>query len=52
MTSTFPSIKFLLLVGADGGVPESVRLGDVVVGIPTGELCSMVQWYFGVGGTV
>ncbi|KAE8386139.1 purine and uridine phosphorylase [Aspergillus alliaceus] len=31
MTSTFPSIKFGLMVGIGGGVPKSVRLGDVVV---------------------
>jgi nucleoside phosphorylase len=47
MTSTFPSIKFGLLVGIGGGVPKSVRLGDVVVSVPTGEFSGVVQWDFG-----
>lgn len=33
MLSTFPSIKFCLIVGVAGGVPKRVQLGDVVVGI-------------------
>lgn len=47
MTSTFPSIKFGLLVGIGGGVPKSVRLGDVVVSTPTDEFGGVVQWDFG-----
>ncbi|KLJ13093.1 hypothetical protein EMPG_11959 [Blastomyces silverae] len=47
MTSTFPSIKFGLMVGIGGGVPKSVRLGDVVVSTPTGEFSGVVQWDFG-----
>ena len=34
MTSTFPSIRFGLMVGIGGGVPKSVQLGDVVVSTP------------------
>jgi nucleoside phosphorylase len=41
MVSTFPSIKFGLMVGIGGGIPPKVRLGDVVVS--TG----VVQWDFG-----
>src|SRR5215469_7694619 len=37
MIATFPSIKFGLMVGIGGGVPKTVRLGDVVVSIPTNE---------------
>ncbi|EDN02634.1 conserved hypothetical protein [Histoplasma mississippiense (nom. inval.)] len=47
MTSTFPSIKFGLMVGIGGGVPKSVRLGDVVVSSPTYEFSGVVQWDFG-----
>ncbi|KAE8362702.1 hypothetical protein BDV27DRAFT_159526 [Aspergillus caelatus] len=47
MTSTFPSIKFGLMVGIGGGVPKSVRLGDVVVSTPTDEFGGVVQWDFG-----
>ncbi|GAB1318284.1 hypothetical protein MFIFM68171_08494 [Madurella fahalii] len=32
MLSTFPSIRFCLIVGVAGGVPKRVQLGDVVVG--------------------
>ncbi|KAJ5923635.1 hypothetical protein N7454_008880 [Penicillium verhagenii] len=47
MTSTFPSIRFGLLVGIGGGVPISVRLGDVVVSSPIDEFGGVVQWDFG-----
>ncbi len=47
MTSTFPSIKFGLMVGIGGGVPKLVRLGDVVVSIPTDGFGGVVQWDFG-----
>lgn len=47
MTSTFPSIKFGLLVGIGGGVPKLVRLGDVVVSTPTDGFGGVVQWDFG-----
>ena len=54
MTSTFPSIRFGLMVGIGGGVPKSVRLGDVVVSTPTDGFGGVVQWDFGKteqGGT-
>ena len=54
MTSTFPSIKFGLMVGIGGGVPPTVRLGDVVVGTPADGFGGVVQWDLGKaeqGGT-
>jgi nucleoside phosphorylase len=54
MTSTFPSIRFGLMVGIGGGVPKSVRLGNVVVSTPTDGFGGVVQWDFGKteqGGT-
>jgi nucleoside phosphorylase len=42
MTSTFPSIKFGLIVGIRGGVSKSVRLGDVVVSTPTDGFAGVV----------
>jgi nucleoside phosphorylase len=47
MINTFPSIKFGLMVGIDGGVPPKVRLGDVVVSTPVGQFPGVVQWDFG-----
>jgi nucleoside phosphorylase len=47
MLSTFPSIKFGLMVGIGGGVPPKVRLGDVVVSKPVGAYPGVVQWDFG-----
>jgi nucleoside phosphorylase len=47
MTSTFPSIKFGLMVGIGGGIPPAVRLGDVVVSTPTDGFGGVVQWDFG-----
>jgi nucleoside phosphorylase len=49
MISTFPSIKFGLMVGIGGGVPSKVRLGDVVVSTPMDEFPGVVQWDFGKG---
>jgi nucleoside phosphorylase len=43
LISTFPSIKFGLMVGIGGGVPPKVRLGDVVVSIPVGQFPGVVQ---------
>jgi nucleoside phosphorylase len=54
MTSTFPSIKFGVMVGVGGGVPKFVRLGDVVASTPTDGFGGVVQWDFGKteqGGT-
>jgi nucleoside phosphorylase len=47
MLSTFPSIKFGLMVGIGGGIPPKIRLGDVVVGTPIGEFPGVVQWDMG-----
>jgi nucleoside phosphorylase len=47
MISTFPSIKFGLMVGIGGGIPPKVRLGDVVVSTPIGQFPGVVQWDFG-----
>ncbi|EPS45890.1 hypothetical protein H072_122 [Dactylellina haptotyla CBS 200.50] len=48
MLSTFPNIKFGLLVGIGSGVPKSkVRLGDVVVSTPTKDFPAVVQWDMG-----
>lgn len=47
MISTFPSIKFGLLVGIGGGIPSKVRLGDVVVSTPSNQYPGVVQWDFG-----
>ena len=50
MTSTFQSIKFGLMVGIGGGVPKSVRLGDVMVSTPTDGFGGVIQWDFGKTG--
>jgi nucleoside phosphorylase len=50
MTSTFPSIKFGLMVGIGGGVPPTVRLGDVVVSTPADGFGGVVQWDLGKAG--
>ncbi|CRG92353.1 Polyprotein pp220 [Talaromyces islandicus] len=50
MLSTFPSIKFNLLVGIGGGVPPKVRLGDIVVSKPVGRYSGVVQWDYGKAG--
>ncbi|KAF2997752.1 hypothetical protein E8E14_005558 [Neopestalotiopsis sp. 37M] len=44
MIYTFPFIRFGLMVGIGGGVPPYVRLGDVVVGIPSDQYPGVVQW--------
>ncbi|PYI02595.1 purine and uridine phosphorylase [Aspergillus sclerotiicarbonarius CBS 121057] len=47
MISTFPSIRFGLMVGIGGGVPPNVRLGDVVVITPANGFPGVVQWDMG-----
>jgi nucleoside phosphorylase len=52
MRRTFKSIRFGLLVGIGGGVPnpdkgKDIRLGDVVVSVPTGSYGGVVQYDFG-----
>lgn len=52
MLRSFPKIRFGLMVGIGGGAParpsrrpnEDIRLGDVVVSIPTGELGGVVKY--------
>lgn len=47
MTSTFPAIRFGLMVGIGGGIPPNVRLGDVVVSVPQNRTPGVVQWDMG-----
>jgi nucleoside phosphorylase len=52
MRTTFPGLRFGLLVGIGGGVPVKtdngmVRLGDVVVSKPTGEHSGAIQYDHG-----
>ncbi|KAF3923189.1 hypothetical protein ABW20_dc0109543 [Dactylellina cionopaga] len=47
MISTYPSIRFGLMVGIGSGVPPKVRLGDVVVSTPIGHSPGTVRWDFG-----
>ncbi|UKZ54630.1 hypothetical protein TrVGV298_008440 [Trichoderma virens] len=47
LVSTFPSIKFGLMVGIGGGIPPHVRLGDIVVSKPVGQYPGVVQWDLG-----
>ncbi|KAJ0415697.1 hypothetical protein BJY00DRAFT_317632 [Aspergillus carlsbadensis] len=50
MLATFKRIKFGLMIGIGGGAPSErhdIRLGDVVVGSPTGLFGGVVQYDFG-----
>ncbi|KAK1781062.1 hypothetical protein QBC45DRAFT_449553 [Copromyces sp. CBS 386.78] len=51
MLRTFPSIRFGLMVGIGGGIPNipdhDVRLGDVVVSVPQDTYGGVVQWDLG-----
>lgn len=50
MLSTFKQLKFVLMIGIGGGAPSEehdIRLGDVVVGKPSGLLGGVVQYDFG-----
>ncbi|KAJ6101412.1 nucleoside phosphorylase domain-containing protein [Penicillium canescens] len=50
MRTTFPSIKFGLMVGIGGGVPSydhDIRLGDVVVSKPGDTSGGVIQFDFG-----
>lgn len=46
---SFPMVQFALVVGMAGGVPieEDIRLGDVVVGVPSGAQPGIIQYDFG-----
>ncbi|KAJ4857806.1 ankyrin repeats (3 copies) domain-containing protein [Trichoderma breve] len=56
MVSTFPSVRFGLMVGIGGGIPSNgVRLGDVVVSKPDSCFPGVIQWDRGKierGGTI
>ncbi|GAB7348809.1 hypothetical protein MBLNU459_g7526t2 [Dothideomycetes sp. NU459] len=46
MQSGFPHLKFGLMVGIGGGVPSEdndIRLGDIVVGVPSGTHAGVIQ---------
>jgi nucleoside phosphorylase len=50
MKRSFPFIRFCLLVGIAGGAPSQkndIRLGDVVVGLPTGTNPGVFQYDLG-----
>ncbi|OJJ48221.1 hypothetical protein ASPZODRAFT_130176 [Penicilliopsis zonata CBS 506.65] len=50
LESTFPNLRYGILVGIGGGVPSKtadVRLGDVVVSRPTGSFGGVIQYDFG-----
>ncbi|KAL2802256.1 hypothetical protein BJX63DRAFT_438048 [Aspergillus granulosus] len=50
MRFTFPQIQSALMVGIGGGAPTpdvDIRLGDVVVSIPTGTSGAVVQYDYG-----
>ncbi|OJJ49289.1 hypothetical protein ASPZODRAFT_164819 [Penicilliopsis zonata CBS 506.65] len=50
ITSTFPGVRFGLMVGIGGGVPGNaadIRLGDVVVSQPTGLSTGVIQYDYG-----
>jgi nucleoside phosphorylase len=53
MKSTFPSIRFGLMVGIGGGVPSAesdIRLGDIVISQPYMQHGGVVQYDFGKTG--
>ncbi|KAF3316276.1 hypothetical protein TWF173_002597 [Orbilia oligospora] len=50
LKASFPSIEHYLMVGIGGGVPDNdadIRLGDIVVSIPTTNLPGVVQYDLG-----
>lgn len=50
LKSSFPSIRFVVLVGIGGGVPSAdadIRLGDVVVSLPGKKHGGVIQYDFG-----
>ncbi|RYP70200.1 hypothetical protein DL771_005587 [Monosporascus sp. 5C6A] len=47
MRTSFPAIKFCLMVGIGGGVPSEqndIRLGDIVVSLPTDQHSGVTQY--------
>ena len=50
MQTTFPSLKFVLMVGVGGGIPSQendIRLSDIVVSLPNGQHGGVVQYDLG-----
>jgi nucleoside phosphorylase len=50
MNSSFPNLRFGLMVGIGGGVPSEkndIRLGDVVVSVPVGRYPGVIQYDMG-----
>ncbi|KAJ5504600.1 Tetratricopeptide-like helical [Penicillium fimorum] len=50
MLLTFPSLRFGLMVGIGGGVPSKeadIRLGDVVISMPTASSGGVIQYDYG-----
>ncbi|KAE8132449.1 violaceus kinesin [Aspergillus pseudotamarii] len=50
MVSTYPKIRFGLMVGIGGGVPSQradIRLGDVVISKPTATSSGVIQYDYG-----
>lgn len=50
MQSTFPNLRFGVLVGIGGGVPcgeNDIRLGDIVVSLPTEQGGGVIQYDLG-----
>lgn len=50
MKSTFPSLRFVLMVGIGGGIPSArhdIRLGDIVVSRPVGQGGGVIQYDMG-----
>lgn len=47
MINTFPNLRFGLMVGIGGGIPQKTRLGDVVISCPSGSEPGVVQWDMG-----
>ncbi|KAL2808587.1 purine and uridine phosphorylase [Aspergillus granulosus] len=50
LTSTYPNVRFGLMVGIGGGVPREnpdIRLGDIVVSKPTNTSSGVIQYDYG-----
>ncbi|KAH7182224.1 pfs domain-containing protein [Fusarium sp. MPI-SDFR-AT-0072] len=50
MQSTFPNLRFILMVGIGGGIPSKqhdIRLGDVAVSEPDGQGGGVIQYDLG-----
>ncbi|WQF76368.1 Putative nucleoside phosphorylase domain, tetratricopeptide-like helical domain superfamily [Colletotrichum destructivum] len=55
MRTSFPSLRFGVLVGIGGGVPNldeniDIRLGDVIISQPAGQHGGVIQYDFGKTG--